>query len=910
MTTRRRWLKAAAPLLLTPLLCAALRPAAMDPSAESTGKVVESYVALRDFLSWTAQARPEELDQRAKSFNPLQIPLLASVVNEAERELEEPDPVTYKALVRWQFWLSKRLDAQNRGAWEARPEVFPKSMPITRGTTAILPALEMTQLSALAGMAFRADHVFDALIWWRDRDLVERRIARNIYDPSTGGYARYDSLGHRQQHSPDLADLVPVALSAPCDRGASLRLAYSLLAGGSLDGPNDARAKAWMSQRLDPSSGWPLQAGLDLLRTDQTTILLSRAVALLGDAELNDLLRGTLQELDLPYRGPMELDLGDQRVSIPTVLANQERLQRSRVAIEFLIRAHIFSPEETAAIRLALQNASDRLEDVPDSVATMLQGWADRWQEFDIRERQAMHPREFKEQGLNGSDATAAFSFHERDAAKWLSTAIGLLQRDAAELLYRSRPESSYRAQILPGVVTRDHRPSLHLHFDRVSAAEREIPGEWTAAWTDGHLTRAFVPLTLEAQGKLSANATLPTLPQDPGLWWVILRGPAGGPKHAPACSIVDPMRATVLALPQGNNHSRSFEVSLENALTSDLDGRYEIVVPPDFEVEPRAAREFRLPARSTSTWKVKIIAPENKAPGDYPVQWRFYDDHGLTAQLDASFAVHFGWLTVGPFAPGESSPLATTAGPDFQVRLGQSYPGLKGMERWQHIEPRALATDGSVMLGHGAPGAVWYGLTAVSTATRDARVKLESRTEALLKVNGDELGRTRLAHDTFETSLRLSPGTNYLLVKVVADESGVAKIRLGLKDVTGAPLFAADYRLKSLVDGYAYLGSVPAENLWTREEQTRVEMRLVPITYRDPKASSVAVVGSFNGWSPKANILRRGADGLWRTEIRLRPGSFQYKLVVDGTRWIADPANSSRVSDGFGAVNSVLVVR
>jgi hypothetical protein len=910
MTRKRRWLKAAAPLLLAPLLCAGLRPAASDPSAESTGKVVESYVALRDFLSWTDQARPEELDQRAKSFNPLQIPLLAQVVDEAERELAAPDPSTYRALVRWQFWLSRQLDADNRGAWEARPEVLPKSMPITRGTTAILPALEMTQLTALAGMAFRSDHLFDALIWWRDRDLVESRIARNIYDPSTGGYAGYDSLGHRQQHPPHLADLVPVALNAPCDRGASLRLAYSLLAGGEVDDVNDARAKAWMSQTLDPSSGWPLQPGLDLLRPDQTSILLSRAVALLGDAELNDLLRGTLQELDLPYRGPLVIDLGDQRVSIPTASANSDRLQRSRVAVEFLLRAHVFDSEETRTIRLALQNAQDHLDDAPDSVATMLQGWADRWQDFDVRERQAVHPREFDEQGLNGSDATAAFSFRERDTAQWLPTALQLLRRDASELLYQSRPGASYSAQILPGVITRDHRPTLHLHFDTVSAAEREIAGDWRVAWTDGHETRAFAPVSLVAQGRLSANATLPKPPEEPGLWWIVIRGPAGGPKHAPACSVVDPMRATVLALPKGNNHARSFQVSLENALTGELDGRYEIVVPSDFEVQPAASREFSMPARSTSTWVVQIIAPENKAPGDYPVEWRFYDDHGLTAQLHESFAVHFNWLTIGPFAPGESSPLATSAGPDFQVRLGQSYHGLKGNERWTHVDSRALTTDGWVILGQGTPGAIWYGLTAVSTATRDALVKLESSTDALLRVNGSEIGRTHLRHDSLDTSLQLSPGTNYLLVKVAADEKGLAKIRLGLQDITGTSLFAADYELKSLVDGYAYLGSAPATSGSSPEEQTRVEMRLVPITYRDSNASSVAVVGSFNGWSPRANLLRRGSDGLWRTEIRLRPGSFQYKLVVDGTRWIADPANPSRVSDGFGSLNSVLVVR
>jgi hypothetical protein len=326
--------------------------------------------------------------------------------------------------------------------------------------------------------------------------------------------------------------------------------------------------------------------------------------------------------------------------------------------------------------------------------------------------------------------------------------------------------------------------------------------------------------------------------------------------------------------------------------------------------VEPETTTPFTLSARSSQSWDVRITAPDNSAPGNYPVEWRFYDNRGLSSRLDEQFAVHFRWLTIGPFSPGVSSPLAGHSGPDTQVALGQSYRGQEGRVRWQQINPSALSTDGWVKLGHGPPGAIWYGLSAVSTSTHDAQVKLESPTDALLRVNGYEIGRTYTLRRSIQSAIRLTPGSNYLLVKVQADDNGIARIRLDLKDVTGDPLFAADYRLERLVEGYAYLGSAPAPNQATPEGKTRVEMRLIPITYRNRGASSVSVVGSFNGWSPRANVLSRGDDGVWRTEIRLRPGSFEYKLVVDGTRWIADPANPSRVSDGFGALNSVLIVR
>jgi hypothetical protein len=82
-----------------------------------------------------------------------------------------------------------------------------------------------------------------------------------------------------------------------------------------------------------------------------------------------------------------------------------------------------------------------------------------------------------------------------------------------------------------------------------------------------------------------------------------------------------------------------------------------------------------------------------------------------------------------------------------------------------------------------------------------------------------------------------------------------------------------------------------------------------------------VAVAGTFNGWVPTANPLQRrtlapapGAapapDSLWYAVVPVPRGRHRYKFLVDGNRWIPDPANPDRTSDGSGGVASSLVVR
>jgi serine protease AprX len=80
--------------------------------------------------------------------------------------------------------------------------------------------------------------------------------------------------------------------------------------------------------------------------------------------------------------------------------------------------------------------------------------------------------------------------------------------------------------------------------------------------------------------------------------------------------------------------------------------------------------------------------------------------------------------------------------------------------------------------------------------------------------------------------------------------------------------------------------------------------------SYHDDYARSVALAGDFNKWDAKSTQLSRDASGLWHIEIAAPPaGRYEYKFVVDATKWVEDPGNWSKAPDNFGGLNSVLVV-
>ena len=81
-----------------------------------------------------------------------------------------------------------------------------------------------------------------------------------------------------------------------------------------------------------------------------------------------------------------------------------------------------------------------------------------------------------------------------------------------------------------------------------------------------------------------------------------------------------------------------------------------------------------------------------------------------------------------------------------------------------------------------------------------------------------------------------------------------------------------------------------------------------IRIEFTHPTASEVAIAGTFNDWRPDATQMIRVSDGRWLKELTLPPGSYEYRLVVDG-EWIPDPRAAETAPNPFGDLNSVLKV-
>jgi hypothetical protein len=74
------------------------------------------------------------------------------------------------------------------------------------------------------------------------------------------------------------------------------------------------------------------------------------------------------------------------------------------------------------------------------------------------------------------------------------------------------------------------------------------------------------------------------------------------------------------------------------------------------------------------------------------------------------------------------------------------------------------------------------------------------------------------------------------------------------------------------------------------------------------PAASSVAIAGDFNGWSPSATPMRRTAAGLWSIDLPLAAGRHTYAFVVDGVL-VPDPNALDSADEDFGVRSSVVLV-
>jgi 1,4-alpha-glucan branching enzyme len=76
------------------------------------------------------------------------------------------------------------------------------------------------------------------------------------------------------------------------------------------------------------------------------------------------------------------------------------------------------------------------------------------------------------------------------------------------------------------------------------------------------------------------------------------------------------------------------------------------------------------------------------------------------------------------------------------------------------------------------------------------------------------------------------------------------------------------------------------------------------------PGASIVQIGGEFNDWEPERSPMKKvGVEGVWQLTLRLNPGTYRYRIVIDG-QWHQDPCNKLNELNPYGGLNSVAIVR
>lgn len=81
-----------------------------------------------------------------------------------------------------------------------------------------------------------------------------------------------------------------------------------------------------------------------------------------------------------------------------------------------------------------------------------------------------------------------------------------------------------------------------------------------------------------------------------------------------------------------------------------------------------------------------------------------------------------------------------------------------------------------------------------------------------------------------------------------------------------------------------------------------------VVLRFYDFAGRDVKLAGSFNDWRPDQGVVTRTEKGIVEKIVMLMPGTYQYRLIVDGI-WQEDPSNPEQVSNYSGGFNSVLRV-
>lgn len=123
--------------------------------------------------------------------------------------------------------------------------------------------------------------------------------------------------------------------------------------------------------------------------------------------------------------------------------------------------------------------------------------------------------------------------------------------------------------------------------------------------------------------------------------------------------------------------------------------------------------------------------------------------------------------------------------------------------------------------------------------------------------------------------------------------------------------------------EGKIVFSAVPTPENWRVIGGNKViyginKFRKEPFRYKDgivyfvlrgyTDARKVKLAGNFTNWQFNAFPMEKTADG-WMVAVKLKPGQYYYKFIINEGRWITDPDNELKENDGRGNINSYFFI-
>ena len=87
------------------------------------------------------------------------------------------------------------------------------------------------------------------------------------------------------------------------------------------------------------------------------------------------------------------------------------------------------------------------------------------------------------------------------------------------------------------------------------------------------------------------------------------------------------------------------------------------------------------------------------------------------------------------------------------------------------------------------------------------------------------------------------------------------------------------------------------------------LDQQEVTLSFDRMDCDDLQIAGDFNDWQPDHGVETRIVNGVLKKVLSVKPGAYQYRLIVDG-KWQEDPDNPLQVTNDYGEINSLLRVQ